>query len=108
MSLSDEVDLEDYVCQPDKISAAEVSNIALTLLWFCVFSYFGDWQDTECLGHLQLQIAAICQEAGLHAIRNNRYVLLPKDFEKGYRSNVKKSLTQIWNSTSDSQESVDQ
>ena len=59
MNLSDEVDLEDFVSRPDKISAAE--------------------------------IAAICQEAGLHAVRKNRYVVLPKDFEKGYKSNVKKS-----------------
>ncbi|KAF2560627.1 hypothetical protein F2Q70_00014793 [Brassica cretica] len=39
------------------------------------------------------QIAAICQEAGMHAVRKNRYVILPKDFEKGYRSNVKKPDT---------------
>ncbi|KAL0292476.1 UNVERIFIED_CONTAM: 26S proteasome regulatory subunitB [Sesamum calycinum] len=58
MNLSDEVDLEDYVSQPDKVSAAE--------------------------------IAAICQETGMLAIRKNRYVILPKDFEKGYRSNMKK------------------
>ncbi len=58
MNLSDEVDLEDFVSRPDKISAAE--------------------------------IAAICQEAGLHAVRKNRYVVLPKDLEKGYKSNVKK------------------
>uniref|UniRef100_A0ACD5TAM6 Uncharacterized protein n=1 Tax=Avena sativa TaxID=4498 RepID=A0ACD5TAM6_AVESA len=38
-------------------------------------------------------IAAICQEAGLHAVRKNRYVILPKDFEKGYRTNVKKPET---------------
>jgi len=59
MNLSDEVDLEDYVSRPDKISAAE--------------------------------IAAICQEAGLHAVRKNRYVVLPKDFDKGYKANIKKS-----------------
>jgi len=40
-----------------------------------------------------LQIAAICQEAGMHAVRKNRYVILPKDFEKGYRTNVKKPET---------------
>lgn len=40
MNLSDEVDLEDFVSRPDKISAAEIS--------------------------------AICQEAGLHAVRKNR------------------------------------
>ncbi|KAI3964841.1 hypothetical protein MKW92_047428 [Papaver armeniacum] len=61
MNLSDEVDLEDYVSRPDKISAAEIS--------------------------------AICQEAGMHAVRKNRYVILPKDFEKGYRTNVKKPDT---------------
>ncbi|CAK9277812.1 unnamed protein product [Sphagnum jensenii] len=61
MNLSEEVDLEDYVSRPDKISAAEIS--------------------------------AICQEAGIQAVRQNRYVILPKGFEKGYRSNVKKSDT---------------
>ncbi|KAL6195293.1 hypothetical protein ACLB2K_030913 [Fragaria x ananassa] len=61
MNLSDEVDLEDYVSRPDKISAAEIT--------------------------------AICQEAGMHAVRKNRYVILPKDFEKGYQTNVKKPDT---------------
>ncbi len=42
MNLGDEVDLEDYVSRPDKISAAEIS--------------------------------AICQEAGMHAVRKNRWV----------------------------------
>lgn len=59
MNLSDEVDLEDYVSRPDKISAAE--------------------------------IASICQEAGLQAVRKNRYVVLPKDIDKGYKANIKKS-----------------
>eukprot|EP00941_MAST-03F_sp_MAST-3F-sp1_P006047 g6047.t1 len=59
MNLSDEVDLEDYVNRPDKISGA--------------------------------QIASVCQEAGLQAVRHNRYVILPKDFEEGYKKNTKKS-----------------
>ncbi|KAM3370432.1 hypothetical protein ACQJBY_011901 [Aegilops geniculata] len=42
---------------------------------------------------LVFQITAICQEAGMHAVRKNRYVILPKDFEKGYRTNVKKPDT---------------
>ncbi|VAH25936.1 unnamed protein product [Triticum turgidum subsp. durum] len=42
---------------------------------------------------LVFQITAICQEAGMHAVRKNRYVILPKDFEKGYRTNVKKPET---------------
>merc|ERR1712134_117505 len=58
MNLSDDVNLEDYVNRPDKITAAD--------------------------------IAAICQEAGMHAVRENRYIVLPKDFEKGYKNNIKK------------------
>ncbi|EPZ35598.1 26S protease regulatory subunit 6B [Rozella allomycis CSF55] len=59
MNLSDEVDLEDFVSRPDKLSGAE--------------------------------IAAICQEAGMLAVRKNRYVILNKDLEKGYSSQVKKT-----------------
>ncbi|PVU86678.1 hypothetical protein BB559_006439 [Furculomyces boomerangus] len=59
MNLSEEVDLEDFVSRPDKLSGAD--------------------------------IAAICQEAGMHAVRKNRYVILTSDLEKGYKSNVKKS-----------------
>lgn len=46
MNLSDEVDLEDWINRPEKISAAD--------------------------------IGAICQEAGLLAVRQNRYVVLGK------------------------------
>ena len=35
-------------------------------------------------------INAICQEAGMQAVRENRYIVLPKDFEKGYKNNIKK------------------
>lgn len=41
MNLSPELDLEDYVSRPDKISAADIS--------------------------------AICQEAGMQAVRKNRW-----------------------------------
>jgi 26S proteasome regulatory subunit T3 len=58
MNLSPEVELEDYVSRPDKISGAEIH--------------------------------AICQEAGMSAIRRNRYIILPKDFEKAYEKTVKK------------------
>jgi len=58
MNLSDEVDLEDFVARPDRISGADIN--------------------------------AICQEAGMHAVRENRYIVLPKDFEKGYKNNIKK------------------
>merc|ERR1711868_227935 len=58
MNLSEEVDLEDYVSRPEKISSAD--------------------------------IAAICQEAGMQAVRHNRYVILPKDFEKGWKEHTQK------------------
>ncbi|KAK8885424.1 26S proteasome regulatory subunit 6B [Tritrichomonas musculus] len=58
MSLSPDVDLEDYVSRPDKISGAE--------------------------------IAAICMEAGMQAVRKNRYIILPKDFEIAYEKIVHK------------------
>ncbi|KAI9006597.1 26S protease regulatory subunit 6B [Phycomyces nitens] len=61
MNLSEEVDLEEFVSRPDKLSGAE--------------------------------IAAICQEAGMQAVRKNRYVILSKDLEKGYKANVKKEDT---------------
>lgn len=34
------------------------------------------------------EIGSICQEAGLHAVRANRYVILNKDFEKAYKNNT--------------------
>jgi 26S proteasome regulatory subunit T3 len=58
MNLSEDVDLEDYVNRPEKISAADV--------------------------------ASICQEAGLQAVRANRYVINPKDFDIAYEKNTKK------------------
>ncbi|EFX89070.1 hypothetical protein DAPPUDRAFT_233773 [Daphnia pulex] len=30
------------------------------------------------------------EEAGMHAVRENRYIVLAKDFEKGYKNNIKK------------------
>lgn len=63
MNLSEEVDLEDFVSRPDKVSAAD--------------------------------IASITQEAGMQAVRKNRYVILPKDFEKAYKKVVKKRDTEF-------------
>lgn len=63
MNLSEEVDLEDFVSRPEKISGADIQ--------------------------------AVCQEAGMQAVRKNRYVILPKDFEKGYKAVVKKRDTEF-------------
>jgi len=58
MNLSEEVDLEDYINRPEKVSAADIASIA--------------------------------SEAGLQAVRANRYVVIPKDFNKAYRKVVKR------------------
>ena len=62
MNLSEEVDLEDYVNRPEKVSAADIASIAA--------------------------------EAGMQAVRHNRYVVLPSDFNKGYQKVVKKQDTE--------------
>ncbi|SCZ88076.1 BZ3500_MvSof-1268-A1-R1_Chr2-1g04173 [Microbotryum saponariae] len=59
MSLGADVDLEDYVSRPDKLSSAEISSI--------------------------------CQAAGLQAVRKNRYVILPADFEEAWKQVVKRT-----------------
>lgn len=59
MNLSPEVDLEDYVSRPEKLSSAE--------------------------------IASLCQAAGMQAVRRNRYVVLPADFDEALKHFTKKS-----------------
>jgi len=59
MNLSEDLDIEDYVNRPEKISSADA--------------------------------AAICQEAGLQAVRQNRYVILSKDFDTAYKKHVNKA-----------------
>lgn len=59
MNLSPEVDLEEYVTRPEKLSGADINSI--------------------------------CQEAGMLAVRKNRYVILPRDLEAGYKSVTKKT-----------------
>jgi 26S proteasome regulatory subunit T3 len=40
-------------------------------------------------------IAAICQAAGLNAVRKNRYIVLPEDMEAGYKAQVKKDAEEF-------------
>ncbi|KAJ8483260.1 hypothetical protein ONZ51_g4810 [Trametes cubensis] len=58
MNLSPDVDLEDYVSRPERLSSAEITSIV--------------------------------QGAGLQAVRKNRYVVLPADFEEAWKQNVKR------------------
>merc|ERR1712115_730743 len=40
-------------------------------------------------------ISAICQEAGLQAVRHNRYVVVPKDFEEAYSKVMTKDVDSL-------------
>lgn len=80
MNLSDEVDLEDYVARPDRISGADINSIcqevcSLISLSFTLISF----------------LSSISIQAGMQAVRENRYIVLAKDFEKAYKSVVKKN-----------------
>ena len=64
MNLSNDVDLEDFIARPDKISGAE--------------------------------ICSICQEAGMIAVRENRYVVLSKGQFLIYRFTLKPNIFRLW------------
>jgi SpoVK/Ycf46/Vps4 family AAA+-type ATPase len=114
MNLGDEVDLEDYVSRPDKISAAEISAICQEAGMHAVRSSVCVWREGWVRGCacgaacVAAAVAEVCvrpipdpltpspppKNTHAHAhgqVRKNRYVILPKDFEKGYKANVKKS-----------------
>ncbi|KAI9026130.1 26S protease regulatory subunit 6B [Hyaloraphidium curvatum] len=79
MNLSEEVDLEDC-----GLSAP------LTALTVLTTSPEVISRPDKISG---AEIAAICQEAGMQAVRKNRYVILAKDIEAGYKSHVSKPST---------------
>ena len=64
------------VARPDKISGADINAICQEVM--CSFII------TWC--HMRSHDT----QAGMHAVRENRYVVLAKDFEKGYKNNTKK------------------
>ena len=64
MNLSPEVDLEEYITRPEKLSGAEIISVA--------------------------------QEAGILAVRQNRYVILPRDVEAAYQTVIRKTGEQTF------------
>ncbi len=87
MNLSEEVDLEDcmYMCNLLLSCSNLYSNDSIICNSSLVVSRPDKLSGAE--------IHAICQEAGMQAVRKNRYVILNKDIEKGYKANVKKADT---------------
>jgi 26S proteasome regulatory subunit T3 len=99
MNLSDEVDLEDCMLRLCFLFVIQLlfnlmhpGTYFLTILanFYFRFNFVVVSRPDKLSG---AEIAAICQEAGMHAVRKNRYVILAKDLEKGYKSNVKKTDT---------------
>ena len=115
MNLSDEVDLEDYVSRPDKISAAEIAAICqeagmhavrknrCARLRLCLFVWA--WWVVGVVWWLNCRVEGARWRRRRRAHRsplsnattqrNDRYVILGKDIEKGYKANVKKSDTEF-------------
>jgi len=87
MNLSEEVDLEDCTSPPPS-PLLPLSKLPLLIR---TLSPFTDVSRPDKISGAEIQ--AICQEAGMQAVRRNRYVILPKDFEKGYKSVVKGTET---------------
>ena len=77
MNLSEEVDLEDCISGRSQKVNTQPKNGPLVVS-----------RPDKLSG---AEIAAICQEAGMQAVRKNRYVILSKDLEKGYKSQIKKN-----------------
>ena len=82
MNLSDDVDLEDYVSRPDKITGAMIQAI-------CQEAVRGSHQPLPSFLPAALTPALRLRQ-GMHAVRKNRYVIIPADFEKGYTNNIQK------------------
>ena len=50
-------------------------------------------QRTEKLSSADVQ--AICQEAGMIAVRKNRYVVIQKDFEKAFKNVLRRAKKEL-------------
>lgn len=91
MNLSEEVDLEDYVARPDKISGADINAICQEVRdqsSFCSILFY------RLINFILTYNNFINSKAGMQAVRENRYIVLAKDFEKGYKNNIKKGETE--------------
>ncbi len=85
MNLSEEVDLEDYVARPDKISGADINAICQEAGMQAVRENRYDYDTSDSVVHVQ--ITSVCNDCF-------RYIVLTKDFEKGYKNNIKKDETE--------------
>jgi len=92
-------------CHPNR--TADFSDVTLCLFWSkeeCKCQVATDSSSNEADMGLDVRrpdkisnadIAAICLEAGMQAVRKNRYIILNKDFEKAYKATVKKTTDEF-------------
>ncbi|KAH0827140.1 P-loop containing nucleoside triphosphate hydrolase protein [Lanmaoa asiatica] len=76
MNLGPDVDLEDYVSRPDRLSSAEIASIV------------------QAAGLQGMHVPLVYERLGLNfyaAVRKNRYVILPVDFEEAWKQTVKRA-----------------
>ena len=90
MNLSDEIDLEDYISRPEKISGADINAICQEVCLSFVFIDSTLDINSVCTVPYITNLTNLFYKAGMQAVRENRYVVLGKDFEKGYKNNTKK------------------
>lgn len=91
MNLSEEVDLEDYVARPDRISGADINAICQEVIYvqLNILPWKLKTMQIKRGSRITINWNYVFQ-AGMHAVRENRYIVLAKDFEKGYKNNIKK------------------
>lgn len=80
------------VARPDHISGADINAICQEVKLKELLFYFGLAMEKATIPIFIVQIIKFYFyfQAGMQAVRENRYIILAKDFEKGYKNNVKK------------------
>ncbi|MEQ2186528.1 26S proteasome regulatory subunit 6B, partial [Goodea atripinnis] len=73
------------VARPDKISGADINSICQEVSRHLIFELF-----RLNVGLFLILIFSPPSQAGMLAVRENRYIVLAKDFEKAYKTVIKK------------------
>lgn len=79
------------VARPDHISGADINAICQEVSLKELFFGLPMKKATVLIFMvLIIKFYLFYFQAGMQAVRENRYIILAKDFEKGYKNNVKK------------------
>lgn len=85
------------MARPDKISGADINSICQEVInVYYVFSGLSSFSEMWSQTVFLLQKKPVINfpffppQAGMLAVRENRYIVLAKDFEKAYKTVIKK------------------